>query len=329
MDPSRSIVPASLILAALIAAPHAAEACSAACGIGSFVPASGTVAANLPAIRWNPESGFSDLLDASAVGLFQVTSGGEVAVAITTTQEPTGSVLVQPAAPLQADGDYVVRGGNTCNGSGKVDSTATQASFHTGATAPFPSSPGTLTLATPHVGTLEVSTASGSCTAEVTAAQAEIQLAPTTDSMPWQGALEYQVLVDGSPWLESASQLGGGPPGGGRLGVLFTTCETGDRWASKGVTPGTHSVVVRASMPGWSSSVDSAPVSVTLECPASADGGTGVDGGTGSPAVEGDPGGGGTEGGGGCSVGAAAPGAGAGWAALVVAALMAWRKRRE
>jgi len=257
-----SAVFAALAIVAVLSSLRPAEACSGGtCSTGSFVPASGDVPANLPAVLWWPRAGVTGLPDPTAVGLFRVTSGGEVAVTVTSEQQQTGAVVVRPASPLDPDTDYVVRGANTCDGSGKVDATATQASFHTGATSPFPTTPGTLTLGAATVGQLQVSTVSGGCSTFITAAQSTITLTPSADATPWQGALQYTVLVDGNEWREYDSLRGGPPVGGGTFGVVYALCAYGDdQGADPGVKPGQHSVVIRATMAGWSTSIETAPI---------------------------------------------------------------------
>lgn len=321
----RALVPAALAVAASLASTRPAEACSAGpCSTGSYVPASGTVPASLPALLWTPRAGLK-APDPTAVGLFKVTSGGEVAVTVTSEQQPTGAVLVRPAAPLDPDSDYVLRGGNTCEGSGMVDATATQTSFHTGAAAPYPVSPGTLVLGTPTVGSLQVTTISGECFSVVTAAQATISLTPSADVVPWQDAVQYTVLVDGQEWRKYGELLGDPPPAGHTFGMVYSTCDQGnDKGTDLGVAPGKHTVSIKATVPGWGMSVETAKVEVTLSCPV-AGGGTGG-GGTGGGGT-GATSGGGSQGGGGCNV--TGQGAGDLWPIAGLAALAVARRRRR
>jgi hypothetical protein len=259
------------------------------------------------------------------VGLFKLTPAGELPVSISTQMVPNSTqILVTPASPLDANTDYVIRGGDACAGSGKLDSTATTAPFHTGASAPLPAALGALSADAPTVGNLTVWTVSGSCSAPITAAQVKVGLTLSADAAPWQSALSYATFVDGQAWRYSDSLAKSPGLSGVLQDIVYTSCKADDGGADKGVTEGTHAVTMRATLPGTTLMLETAPVSITLKCPAPPAGTGGGGGGAGS----GGAGGEGTGGsdvqpsqGGGCSMGSA-PLDGAAWLASVLALLV-------
>lgn len=322
MSSCRAALPFMVLALAVVGAPRDAQACSGgSCFGGFFLPADGgTVPANLPGIVWQPRAGQTGAPDPSHVALFRVATSGEIAVPITEEQQNNGHVYVSPVAALAPDADYVIRGADTCKGTGMVDATATQSTFHTGSTIALPATLGSLAASAPSVGPLQVWTVSGSCTASITAAQASIDLTLSPEAGPWQKALLVETLVDGQPWrfldnLNSVPALGGG-----LHTVVYAMCATADDGADKGLSVGSHSVTMRAILAGSMVSVETAPVSVTLQCSTAA-GGNGVDGGTGEAASSVD--------GGGCNLpGGSAGGHGCWLVAAGIAGLLRRRRRQ-
>jgi hypothetical protein len=252
------------------------------------------------------------------VGLFKLTPAGELPVSITTQMVPNSTqILVTPASPLDANTDYVIRGGDACVGSGKLDSTATSAPFHTGASAPLPTTLGILAMDAPAVSDLTVWTVSGSCSATVTAAQQNVWLSLSADAAPWQSALSYTTFIDGEAWHYSDSLAKSPGLGGALVDIIYTTCKADDGGADKGVTEGMHKVTMRATLPGTTLMLETPIAYTSLQCP-SPPAGTGGAGGGGGGGTGG--GGGQPSQGGGCSMGSA-PLDGAAWLASVMALL--------
>lgn len=166
---------------------------------------------------------------------------------------------------------------------------------------------------------------SGSCTAPVTAAQIDLSLTFSTEAAPWASALSFVTLVDGQEWhhaltYDAASHWGTAKD------FLFTTCAADDGGADEGLPEGQHTVTMRASLPGASVTLETAPITVTLSCPPPSQG----TGGGGGDGTGGDGTGGVNEGrdvDSGCSVGA--NGAGSAWAIAGIAAAIAMATRRR
>jgi hypothetical protein len=266
----------------VLSTPAPAHACSPPpCWPGSFSPADGaSVPASLPAIRWHP------MLDVSGTTTFAPTSvvlatqaAPQAPIALTATALPDGDYLLVPTAPLSPGEVYTLTDHSVCPGGG-VD--APHATFRTGAAVPLPTQLGTLT-ATPMLGPLAVATPSGSCTTDITAASAQIALAPAIDAQPWSDALFYRTLVDGQPWSGAHSIRDAVPPGaswdGRGVDLVYHLCETSDAEASAGIAAGPHVIAMDATLPGANVTLSTAPVMIDLECQPPSGTGTG----TGSP----------------------------------------------
>src|SRR5262249_44602831 len=153
---------------------------------------------------------------------------------------------------------------------------ASVSTFHTGPTLALPTSLGALTVGAPRVGSLDVWTTSGTCTAPITAVQASIDLSFSPDATPWQEALVVETLVDGQPWRFSGDLDGAALLGGTRHTVVYTMCASTDDRADKGLAAGSHSVSMRATLAGSTVSVETTPMVVTLQCPDTDGGGGGT-----------------------------------------------------
>lgn len=304
---------APVLLIALAGVPRPASACSPPqCWPGYFTPADGaTVPANLPAIYWQPVSTGS-APDPTMVVL-TAASDPETPLPFTATVQPNGDYLIVPDAPLVAGTDYTIVDQTPC---ATTPNFGPHVTFHAVAEAPLPASLGTLAIVDHQQEMFAVATARGSCTSDVLADQARLELTPSDDALPWKDALHYQTMVDGHPWGASGSLNASYPPGSSWAGVgvdrLYHVCSTDDDTIGDGLAAGAHQAEMTATLPGSSVTLDAAAVPVDLECSGS---GSGSGSGSNGPVVD--------DGGDGCN-------AGGGSSALVVllALGLCARKRR-
>jgi len=267
-------------ISSLVAAAHSdADACSPPqCWPGFFAPGTdATVPANLPALRWRPMSGAVTASDPAKVILARA-AAPSTPLPFTATQLQDGTYHLVPSQPLTPGTAYVLTDQSMCGGGSGTAGPSVM--FQTAATAPLPTSLGTLAQVSTRVGPLQVSTAGGSCSSEVEARQVGIELQLASDASPWRDALHFETLVDGQPWRASQSITDAIPPGaswrGRGVDLLYLVCKSDDPAASQGLAAGPHEVVMRATLPGSTTVVQSNPLSVTLDC--ASDGKPGDDG---------------------------------------------------
>lgn len=323
----RVLVVSTLVgLAASLALPHAAEACSGGmCYGGFFLPADATtVPASLPSFVYQPRLDEASTTPFAAMELFLLDGGNEVKVD-TTRLDESAVILLTPVSPLLPDRDYVVRGDNLCPSGTLV------AKVHTGAAAPLPAALGTVIAGAPAVGPIQVSTTSGSCSATISAAQATLDLTLSADAAPFADALQVTTFVDGKPFRWSPSLLTEPPLGGKMHNVVFASCQSDDPSAEKGLAEGVHQVKMRGALRGSGLILETPPVEVTLSCgDAGGSGGGATTSGSGGGATTSGTGGSASSsssGGGGCNIaGDASPGA---WALSGLAAALAFARRRR
>lgn len=254
---------ASAMLAASGAHIHEAAACSApACMPPAFTPSeASTVPSNLPAIYWRPMGGSYDPVDDVQQVTLTTAADPSTPLAFTATKAGDGYLLVTDE-PLAASTSYVLTDNNTCDPG--FPSTPPTRTFQTGSAAPLPTSLGAL-LHTSIRGPLDVWTSSGSCTTPVDAAYVAISLSLAPDAMPWRNALHLETLVDGVHWGDALDVLTGTDPV--RLvDTIYRVCATTDQGASPGVDGAMHEVVVRATLPGSTLSLTTAPITIQLAC---------------------------------------------------------------
>jgi hypothetical protein len=267
----RAIILLAVIAAIGAAAPSDAEACSPPpCWAGHFTPADGaTVPASLPAIYWDPSFGSgASSPDPSKVVLTRASAPG-VELPFTATPHPGGFLLV-PAQPLMPGEQYVLVDQSTC-GSAPIGPSGT---FLVASAAPLPASLGTLVESVNRVGPLQVA-AGGACTTEVDAHQIGIELQLSAEAAAWRDVLHFETLVDGRAWR--ASRTPDSPPPGeswrGRgVDLVYRVCAPGDDVAAEGLTEGAHEVVMRATLPGTATVVQSSALTVHIQCGAGSPG---------------------------------------------------------
>ena len=103
------------------------------------------------------------------------------ALPFTATALANGDYLLVPDAPLVAGTDYTIVDHTAC---GATPDAGPLVTFHAVAAAPLPASLGTLAIVDHQEETFSVATARGSCSSDVLADQARVELTPRTTRWP-------------------------------------------------------------------------------------------------------------------------------------------------
>lgn len=321
-----TLAAAALLSLLQLAAPSSAQACHPpSCNEGQAL--AGTVPANAPALLWRPQTGWHDWKDkGDGVSLVRVVSGTEQSVPVTVAFDTDlGGYLVQPDSPLKPGSSYTLKGKNFCTGpSGSWSDNAW--SVTAAATAPLPKSLGTLEVKNLGAATIQLGNAAGMCHTDVTAARVEVTLKPSAEIKPWLPLLAYQTYVDGEAYYATASIAYFHPPwqswAGRGKDRLVSVCSQRNGSEIGHLPPGSYKVVLKATLPGTNTTLETPPVQVTLTCPSA----PGSDAGPQNPAPDGGPASGVAERGG-CTVSPNAPRCPP-WPLLPLALLLTLRRRR-
>ncbi len=258
-----SITAAICGAAVMAASVRPAAACSVACWPGRFVPGDGAVVpANLPAIVWLPSSeatGPSDLQLTRADAPTQV-------LPLTATLVEGGTYLVVPDAPLEAGVTYTIVEAPDCHGD------TPRATFTVGPAAPLPTQLGALRITPEAQGVVSLETSGGQCGVETVVARARVELQFAADAEPWRDVLHLETLVDARAWRPRSSIVSVLAPGASWLGRgvdrVYTVCASpafGDP-SYPALHPGSHQVMMRASLPSTALSLTTEPATFTLRC---------------------------------------------------------------
>ncbi len=241
------------IAAAITMPTRHAEACSPApCSASTVAPAQGaTIPANAPALVFSPGSMMFGL-DAGPLSPVTLKTKDGVAVPFTVD----GS-LVKPTSTLPIGG-LVFGYDEGCNPSGSGTSVVKkEVSFTVGPDAPLPTIAGTFGSTVYARRGVEVITSSGSCTATIDAAVAELKLVMDPKFAPFLPLASFTTTVDGKPW---ATIPAGGRPTPPRFSmewgahahdIVFAACGAAvDKLADRGLLEGKHKVSVVAAIAG-------------------------------------------------------------------------------
>jgi hypothetical protein len=273
----RSILFLAAVTSTMAAASSDAEACSPPlCRAGFFTPGDGaTVPASVPGIHWRPMSGFDGSpAEPSKVVLASAAAPG-TPLPFTAMQLATGGYLLVPDQPLAPGAAYVLADQNTCGG----QPIGPNVTFQVADGAPLPASLGALVESANRVGPLTVA-AGGPCSTEVDAHQIGIELQLAPEAIAWRDVLHFETLVDGTVWRAARSAVSSEPPGaswrGRGVDLLYRVCETDQVDVQEGLAAGPHAVVMRATLPGSGTVVQSSSLAVHIEC--KGDGSTDADG---------------------------------------------------
>lgn len=167
----------------------------------------------------------------------------------------------KPLEALEPGATYRVRGTNFCE---DPPEPGMEHVFRTTEPAALPKTLGRLRVDQRSDAPLEVDTTSGSCSWEIAADQALVALLPSEEVLPWWELLIFTTYVDGERWEYSRSIAGtGGPVGEGLSGrgraLIYAGCEEDNQGG--GLSEGTHTVQMKAHLPGseveiWSDSLE-------------------------------------------------------------------------
>lgn len=223
-----------------------------------------TVPVNLPAIHWVPGYSLGEPTADPANLTLATTATPSTPIPFTATAQPDGSYLLVPNQALVMGTTYTITDASSC---GISPGPTVLSQFTTAASAPLPTVLGVVTPYPMDVSTLSVPTSSGSCTSTVWADQATFDLALSADAIPWTHALLYTTVVDGNV-LHGAHGAGIPTFNGDDIDRIYHVCASDDPGASTGLTAGVHEFLVRVSLPGVATTLESTPVSTTLQCDA-------------------------------------------------------------
>lgn len=257
-----------------------ARACEpAACTAGTFLPGTGTVPVNVPALVWYPAHapGAATLPTLSFgsdpdLRFQRLLDDGTVQARLYEAQPQRDlTYFVRPITALMAGERYRMTGVSYCD----RNAPRTVGEFFATAAAPLPTDLGALVTAPLDRGDLPVSTASGACSAVVRAAWIDVMVNPTPGATPWRDVFLFETYVDGAAWRPAASAGAAPPPGASWLGRgrdrLFTRCGAPDGGvldpgAFAGLAEGDHTVEFRATLPGVRGVLVSSPLRIRLTC---------------------------------------------------------------
>ena len=322
-------------------APSRASACIQwICGDVRLLPSGGSVPRDLPGFLWVPYEPSAPPDDGgvwrpTAVDVSLEGPSGEVAVSLDDLGD--GAYLIRPAQALASGQAYTVTLTDACGGG--VDVVTVNASTP----APLPQTLGALAVLDEGRQWIDVGTAVGSCSTSVDAATATVEIALDAAAAPWADVLAYETRVDGAAWAPVGSIVQRIPLGSSWVGRardrVYAICGANEMMGFPGVSEGTHTIEMRATIPGTALTLATNSVTVELTCdgprpdgdggvcPSGSCGGPGPDGGGGA-CPSGSCGGPGPDGGGGaCAVGGRG-GAPLGAWLLVAGALFALRRRQ-
>jgi hypothetical protein len=281
----RVLLPSALAACALLADSRPSEACSPPyCWSASMIPDQdgAAVPANLPAILWRPMVPDIPTVppDPSIVELVEADDPAAT-IALTATDLGDGETfLLALDTPLVAGKSYRLVDHSICEETGEGGPDITIQALDV---APLPESLGTLAATSEGVGTLEVSTASGSCSSPLEGDRVRLTLEPTPSSEPWMAALQFETLIDDQPWRARESIGDPGRLGASWVGrgsdLVYLACASEDPTVlTSGLAAGVHHAKLRATLPGTDLVLATESVEFTLDC-ANEGGGGGSDGG--------------------------------------------------
>ncbi len=288
---SRTLLFLAIALLAVTAPRRDAHACSPppACLSSTRFPDGASIPANAPAVEsWPHVNGSAAMPTADSVHLehYDGTAWSPVTATVTLGPE-SGRYLVTPGVAFLESERYRLITGQDCSYLGAIPE------FTTGPAAPMPTALGTLHATEPASQTIQGGVfVGGICAYPVQAMVSIVSIDLAADAAPWSAHLFYEVRVDGQPF---AGLLEQGPPGivapragstyhGRGTARLSVACaaagfpevlspEAGYPFDSSGLTQGDHAVLFRARVAGTDRWIESAPITVTLRCPPTADAG--------------------------------------------------------
>ncbi len=260
------------ILALGLIYPERGETCSApVCRQADFLGFEGTsgvggqIPANTPALAWRPEvswGGFGDQPPA-----FTLWVNGATVAAQASLGPDSAYFELSFSAPLP-EGRLSFSGASACN---MPNSEPYRAVLTVGPAAPLPTALGTLEVESQGPGDVTISTVNSSamCFEVMRANRAAVTVNFSADAEPWASLFIYQTYVDGGRWNPThvapmLLNIGASWEGRGR-DLVVVDCANNPAH-SPALSPGTHTVYMRATLPGTDLSLQTPPVTVNLTC---------------------------------------------------------------
>ena len=288
------VAAAAVVLGLAVGVPRARACSGPPCATDQFVPVSGTLPSNAPAIAvfLGGDSRGGTYIQSAAKNIALSCRGGSGAGALVPFELRVGDMacggpqcagalsLIVPQSALSV-GHTCVIAGTDCDrqwagheplaGSEYLEG---RAEFVVTEAADLPATLGTIALSEPEWEDVELAGGAG-CKYMAPSCVVRAELTLSEDATPWRDALMYETWALGTPEQYGGSYLGRGKE------ILFYR-QTGPAGPYE-LTRGNHSVVMRATLPGSDVVVESEALELQLDCdnPSPADGGThhGADGG--------------------------------------------------
>lgn len=278
-----------------------ARACSGFnCWPDQYAPRAGTVPANLPAIAWWFGRSYGGFDDADAGGPFPVMTtaddlvfecgsdaAGRRTIPVDVAMSDSYAQIIPKTALVAGESctvhSRVVRCDLSKTGEGAPWHPHDQsyltgrATFSVGASSPLPAALGTFEVEPAKLEPIELSEGAG-CSGTETVCAVRGEIALSDEARPWKDAFVYETRVDGKPWrLFRAAPLpreeGSSYVGRGRE-ILFAKRPGVTSYVDvSGLSAGRHTVVIRASLAGTQTRLETEPVEIDLNCFADKDSG--------------------------------------------------------
>lgn len=262
-----------VVLIALLGDAPRALACSPLpCRAAWARPSDGaTVAPNLVTIEYDPGSDLtrSSLgLEAERVKTFELSAESGEKIPVATEPAPGSSTVywLKPMRALEPNHTYRMRFERPCGEGARWIEQA----FQTGDEAQVPALLGDTPRVARQNGTRSVPTASGSCTTEIAANVAHVELDLASGWQPVLPLTRISVLVDAKPWAELVPNDASAP----LATDVVAGCDVADKLAYGFVEPGKHELELRARVAGQGAQPEPVQLQLDLGCaPPAADSG--------------------------------------------------------
>ncbi len=259
---------ATIMLSLHVAAPSASACSGLECNNVLFPRAGFSVPENVPAL-------FYFRGRSSGIGSYVVTlenASGTTDVVAQIDNDDSASIVIPFATPMRAGQTYTFRSDDTCW-------MAREQVIHVGAAAPLPTTLGALAQSAPMRALVGVPTDRGYCSDTVQAVTVNVDVVLSEVARAWEGMLLYEVLVDGHDYVgQSYAPFDLPPEGATHRG--FGTVELAKICAphnegpdptiqfdpAAGLAVGAHEVIFRARVAGTDAVLETAPVTVSLNC---------------------------------------------------------------
>jgi len=270
-------------LAAWLMAPiETANACTGSvCSVELFLPFTGSLPANAPGVGWWPGRRYDGESDAGE-GATQASDLRFRCVTGSGAPRLLGFQVDSAQLPQVIRFDDALNPGDQCEvttvfdpcdlgfgGPGEIAAHLSgRARFTVTESAPLPTTLGVLAADTESHRTITIDSAS--CDEQVSVCGVAVEIALSAEARPWADALSYSTSVDGQPWRMARSALFPNVTGGSFVGrgtdVIFARSPAPADGTAAGTSFGTHTIAMRARLPGTDLILETAPIEINLDC---------------------------------------------------------------